>query len=81
MIVPKAAALRLPLGGARKFVRLSRLNASTRNCDLRPDADGQRELLRRDEVDLPEAGPRTLLRSALPNGWLGSVGIDDVARR
>ncbi len=26
------------------------------------------------------SGPRTLLRSALPNGWLGSVGTVTVVR-
>ena len=26
------------------------------------------------------SGPRTLLRAALPNGWLGSVGMTTASR-
>src|SRR6187200_1281774 len=70
-MVPKAPALRLPLG-ARKFVRLSRLNASKRNSKRA----GPPSAKRFDSAvsSCQNFGPLTVLRPALPKGWLGSVG-------
>ena len=78
VIVPNAAALRLPLG-ARKLVRFSRLKNSARNSTA-PDGHGIG--MRRDSArsTCQYAGPRTLFRSAFPNGWLGSVGITTLLR-
>ena len=71
MIVPNAPELRLPFG-ARKFVRLSRLNASSRNsnCAGPPSAN----LFDAREIELPEVRAAHGVAPALPNGWLGSVG-------
>src|SRR6476469_7330629 len=70
-MVPNAPELRLPFGGA-KLSRLNRLNASTRNSSLTSLARAICLVAARSK--LQKFGPRTLLRGALPNGWLGSVG-------
>src|SRR5206468_12851930 len=73
VIVPKVALLRLA-AGARKFTRSNRLNASTRNWSfVRPPSA---TFLLAARSNCVKFGPRTLLRGALPNGWLGSVGSD-----
>ena len=77
MIVPKLAFDRLAFG-VLKFVRLNRLNASKRNSSARVVA-AEAEALVQAEIELPERGPRTTLRGALPNGWVRSVGISTVA--
>src|SRR5215470_17271393 len=70
-IVPNAAELRLPLG-AWKFVRFRTLNASSRSSTFAalPNAI----CLVSEASSCQNQGARTLLRAALPNGWLGSVG-------
>ena len=70
--MPNAPALRLPFG-ARKFVRLSRLNASSRNSNLRRAAERERLRQRRSRAARTSARARCCA-PALPNGWLGSVG-------
>src|SRR2546428_12492093 len=71
-MVPNAPELRLPLG-AVKFARSKRLNASTRTSTLiRSPSD---TILLAARSTCQNFGPRTLLRGALPNGWLGSVGM------
>ena len=75
--MPNAAALRLPFG-ARKFVWFSRLNASMRNSNCAGPPSGTR--LEATRSSCQNFGPRTELRSALPNGWLGSVGTATQAR-
>src|SRR5262245_39958682 len=72
-MAPNVAALRLPLG-ARKLVWLSRLKASRRNSNCAVPARAKRFEAARSNCQ--KFGPRTRLRAALPNGWLGSVGID-----
>src|SRR5215831_13493594 len=73
VMLPKFAALRLAAGGA-KLSRLKRLKASTRSCSLA--APPRPMFLLAAASNCQKFGPRTLLRGALPNGWLGSVGID-----
>ena len=71
VMVPKLPALRL-LAGGPKLTRLNRLNASMRSsmCAL----FGSATFLIAARSNWRKFGPRTLLRGALPNGWLGSVG-------
>ncbi|MEZ5285636.1 MAG: hypothetical protein R2712_12690 [Vicinamibacterales bacterium] len=78
MIVPKPPLLRLPLG-ARKLVRLSRLKNSARNSTL-PFGQGIATRFDATKSIDQKRGPRTLLRGALPNGWLGSVGMTTASR-
>src|SRR5207247_8431051 len=75
VIVPNAAELRLPFGAA-KFARSNRLNASTRTSSRAAvgDAPNGIDLLAAAST-CQKPGPRTVLRPALPNGWLESVGI------
>jgi hypothetical protein len=76
-MVPKPAWLRLPFG-ARKFVLFSTLNASMRSSNCAGPPSGTRlEATRSSDQYF---GPLTELRSALPNGWLGSVGTATQAR-
>src|SRR6266436_1421444 len=70
-MVPNAPELRLPFG-ARKFVWLNRLNASRRNSKAAGPPSGNRFDIARSICQ--NFGPRTVLRPALPNGWLGSAG-------
>src|SRR5262249_33230437 len=69
--VPKEARLRLP-SGARKFVLLSTLKASTRSSSALPRPTAK--LFCRARSSCQKESPRTLLRGALPKGLLGSVG-------
>src|SRR5688572_5670216 len=78
VIVPYATALRLPLG-ARKFTRLSKLKNSPRNSKL-PLRHGMEKRFDATRSMVHSSGPRTLLRGALPKGWLGSVGSVTVVR-
>src|SRR5262249_50079600 len=56
-----------------KFDRFSTLNASSRSSrDAAPTRATRLETAR---STCANAGPRSALRGALPNGWLGSVGI------
>ena len=72
MIVPNPPALRLPLGGV-KLTRSNRLNASTRSSTRDSPAIRTRLTAAR-SID-QKFGPRTVLRPAFPNGWLGLVGM------
>src|SRR5206468_7568827 len=71
VMVPNVPLLRLPAGGA-KLIRSNRLNASTLTCSFVRPPIAMFLLAARSNVQ--KFGPRTLLRGALPNGWLGSVG-------
>src|SRR2546428_14043331 len=71
-MVPNAPELRLPFG-AVKFARSNRLNASIRTSTLARSPSETILLAARSTCQ--NFGPRTLLRGALPNGWLGSVGM------
>src|SRR5947207_14857364 len=70
-MVPNVELLRLAAGGV-KFTRLKRLNASSRSCSRACPPSATFLLAARSNCQ--KFGPRTLLRGALPNGWLGSVG-------
>src|SRR3990170_7010836 len=70
-MVPKALALRLPFG-ARKFVLLSRLNASNRNSNRAGPPSAKRFEIAVSSCQ--NRGPATVLRPALPNGLLRSAG-------
>ena len=73
MIVPNVATLRFD-AGAVKFTRLNRLKTSRRNsARLSPLT---LICLIAARSNCVKFGPRTLLRGAFPNGWLGSVGTD-----
>src|SRR5687767_6328227 len=79
VIVPKAAWLRLPFG-ARKFTRLSRLNASTRNWTRVSEPTGSGNSFAATASSCQNHGPRAALRGAFPNGLLGSVGAVTLSR-
>src|SRR6185436_14261512 len=72
-MVPNVELLRFAAGGV-KFTRLNRLNASSRSCNRACPPSATFLLAARSNCQ--KLGPRTLLRGAFPNGWLGSVGTD-----
>jgi len=72
VIVPNPPELLFPFG-ARKFVRLNRLNASSRISTLELDPTDTCLLSARSTCQ--NDGPRTELRGAFPQGLLGPVGM------
>ena len=76
VIVPKPPEERFEFG-LSKFVRFSRLKASLRNSSLKRSV--KENSLCRPKFSTSTRGPRTMLRPALPKGWLRSVGIETLA--
>src|SRR4029077_5623440 len=72
VMVPNVAALRFD-AGARKLSWCKRLSPWSRHCSWVRSPTAKFLLAARSNCQKP--GPRTLLRGALPNGWLGWVAI------
>src|SRR5438067_6163255 len=73
----KLLQLKLPVG--RKLVRFSTLNTSARNCS-RIRSQGMRQVLFSEASICQNGSLRAMLRPALPNGLLGSVGTRMLSR-
>jgi len=66
---PAGAAVAVWRAEVRVIEQVERFEA-----ELEARLSAQREALRECGVELENFGPLTVLRPALPNGWLGSVG-------